>query len=510
MPESSTSRVSTNQGSLQDPLDRNIAKLAELLKLNVTEQAILRVAVITTSSKEFTDLFNLTLVGTDNLIRALRDATGCDLRAINSALAEGGTLRRGCFFENSDISSFGRSNPLEVTDGTVRALLAPRFDEKRFLRHLIRPTPPATLALSDFNYIACLDVAQQYLRQASGRHRRGVNILLYGAPGTGKTEFVRSLAKELALELHEVPNQDSDGDPIGGRRRFGAYSVCQGILAHRRRQLLLFDEVEDVFGGGSSDAWIPAMFMPQRKRAGQEIRKGWINETLESNPVPAIWVCNSIDGIDPAYMRRFDLALQFVSPGPAVRRRMIDRYFTKCEISDRCATRLASLEHLAPANIERAARVAHAIRRCNISSRDRAVERIVLGSLKAMGHRQPIASPILPENYDTSFVNTDRDLAAIVEGLRRRPHARICLYGPPGTGKTAFAHHMGKQLGFPVSVKRGSDLISPYVGRTEANIANAFERALNEGAILLIDEADGFLATASTRIPGRQPGSMRC
>ncbi len=44
-----------------------------------------------------------------------------------------------------------------------------------------------------------------------------------------------------------------------------------------------------------------------------------------------------------------------------------------------------------------------------------------------------------------------------------------------------------------VVVKRGSDLLSMWVGGTEAKIAEAFAQARTENAILVIDEADGFL-----------------
>lgn len=61
------------------------------------------------------------------------------------------------------------------------------------------------------------------------------------------------------------------------------------------------------------------------------------------------------------------------------------------------------------------------------------------------------------------------------------------------TGKSAFAHHLAHEIGIDVLQKRGSDLIKPYVGQTEAAIAGAFTEAKRAGALLLIDEADDFL-----------------
>ena len=48
-------------------------------------------------------------------------------------------------------------------------------------------------------------------------------------------------------------------------------------------------------------------------------------------------------------------------------------------------------------------------------------------------------------------------------------------------------------MGMEVLHLRASDLISPYVGETEQNIARAFERAKTEESFLVFDEADSFL-----------------
>lgn len=52
-------------------------------------------------------------------------------------------------------------------------------------------------------------------------------------------------------------------------------------------------------------------------------------------------------------------------------------------------------------------------------------------------------------------------------------------------------------MGIEVEERRCSDLMSPYVGETEQNIAEAFARAAERGAMLLIDEADMLLRQKS-------------
>ena len=67
-------------------------------------------------------------------------------------------------------------------------------------------------------------------------------VVLLGPPGCGKTEFVRTLARELATEVYEVSTEDSDGDPIGGSQRLQALRVAQEFTA-RRRSMTVFDEI---------------------------------------------------------------------------------------------------------------------------------------------------------------------------------------------------------------------------------------------------------------------------
>jgi len=99
--------------------------------------------------------------------------------------------------------------------------------------------------------------------------------------------------------------------------------------------------------------------------------------------------------------------------------------------------------------------------------------------------------PTLP--IDPSVLNTDTDANTLLERLSVAGFGRLCFHGPPGTGKTALAAEIAKRMGKPLLLRQAADILGPYVGMTERNIAKAFEEAVRDDAVLVFDEADSFL-----------------
>lgn len=473
----------------KDRLQHNIDQLGTLLHLNDCERLILRACVVMTNVCDLNNLFYHMASDAKACHAAVGGMIAQSASKVGAALNNSSLLRRCGIFHKSRFD-FERESQLDINDFLCEALLSSNRGELGFLSRLVRRAPKATLVLDDFRHIPALGTAHRYMESVCPTPRKGVNVLLYGPPGTGKTEFARALAAALKRDLYEVPNVDKEGEAISGRKRFATYAFSQSILSHRPGQMLLFDEVEDVFGGGGG---LEELFGLRFGSGPDSLRKSWVNETLETNPVPTIWACNSIRAMDRAYLRRFDLIVEMKAPGREVRRRMLARYFRKGQLSTACAERIADIEALPPAQIARAAKVLRALKCPDVEQRDQEVLRMLESSLRAMGMKCGFRHAVLPSHYDPAFINTTADLDSLAKGLARRGSGRLCLYGPPGTGKTAFAHHLGRVLDRPVLVKRGSDLMNMFVGETEKEIANAFAQAQIDNAILVIDEADGFL-----------------
>jgi SpoVK/Ycf46/Vps4 family AAA+-type ATPase len=371
--------------------------------------------------------------------------------------------------------------------GFAAAMREANFDPLKALRDRVVPAPAPAMAWANFTHLGDLGASlRTYLSEALRTGRKGVNVLLHGPPGCGKTQLVRLLGREVGAEVYEVSTEDSDGDAIGSGSRLQALRVAQEFTA-RRRALLCFDEIEDVFPR-------PFPFSYGGNRGG--FFKGWMNRMLEQNATITFYLTNAVEALDAAYVRRFDFTLELKVPPQSAREAQLKDL--PVTVAPPTLARLAEHPQLTPAVIQRAAGVVATVAAATPGlDASRQLEALVNQTLRAQGHSTLKAHAAAPEVYDPRFINSDLDPAALVEGLRAAGAGRLCLYGPPGTGKTAFALHLARSLGRGLLVRRASDLLSPFVGVAEKQIAAAFHEAGESGAVLLIDEVDSFLQDRS-------------
>ena len=460
-------------------LEWNLKLLSRQFSLTATERKILALAVILRADDICLDVARATAAQI-NLVAQIATVVGSPSAAVSKALAPGSTLRRSGLINVSAGSSVDAN--VSLRRASLRRLAFGRLASiEDLFGEFLRSGQPASLTLDDFSHVSprAGDLLK-VVSEALGSRRRGVNILLYGRPGTGKTELTRTLAAEAAARLFDVSSMDADGKPVSPKARLAGVSTAQLLLANQRA-LLVFDETDAVFDG-RPDA---------EEHGAADAAKAWVNQMLESNPVPTVWIANRISTMDPAFVRRFDAIVEMKTPPLRQRLRQLEH---ECGsyLSTSQMRRLAAVETLTPAVVARAASV---VRRIDNKPQVETLEGLLDGTLRAQGHAPLKRSyPRLPpDGYDIGWCNASEDLEALVQGLMGTGSARICLYGPPGTGKTAFGSWLAGELDKPLSIRRMSDLQSPLLGVMERNLAAAFEQASRDDAVLQIDEVDSFL-----------------
>jgi hypothetical protein len=218
-----------------------------------------------------------------------------------------------------------------------------------------------------------------------------------------------------------------------------------------------------------------------------------MNRMLENNPVPCLWLSNSVHCLDPAFVRRFDMVIELPVPPQRQRERIIRQ--TCGDVIDTLAlTRVAAADVLTPAIVAKAMSVVSFVRDdLGTVGAVTAFQHLINQTLEAQGHRPISTSNPDCETYDPCFINADADLVGVADGIARSRSGRLCLFGPPGSGKTAFGRWLADRMEVPLRVQRASDIMSKWVGESEQNIARAFREAERDGALLLIDEVDTFL-----------------
>jgi len=471
------------------PLVHNLNLLAGLLGLSEAELAVLCFAVFLHGDRTFHHAIAQQSQSTSTpfLHKLLARLAGLPQDDIRAALSPTSTLIATGLVEiasrNADLE-----DKLEVWKDLPNILFAPHADAEALMACFLKRSPRRTLTLANFPHLQRDTAAAVGLLRAALDHKiPGANLLLYGPPGVGKTEYAAVLAAAVGADLYEVDYADEDGDPIRGERRLRAFTLGQRLLARHDNALLLFDEVEDVF---EHDPFAD-LFGGRRGRAAGG--KAWINRTLENNPVPALWLTNDADSMNRAYLRRFDYAIRFSTPPQSVRIEIARHHLGAWAGEDDWLARIAAHEHLTPAQLERAAKLARHAGNGDLEANRALVQQALDRSATLLRQKRAPARNVVPTGYDLRFLNVDQDVPKLITALQRRPQGIFCFHGPAGTGKSELARHIADALEKPLLVKRASDLLDMYVGQTEQRIAAMFDDARQRDAVLVLDEADSFL-----------------
>ena len=449
-------------------LDRRIDWLADILALDAIERSMLHVIARCAVRDEWQALLRA-LPGSGGALSPLRIALLGNLRPgdVEDRLGMGARLWRAGLIDND---GDGELSANRLLFRIARSNASPA----RLVHHLMPVAPRSTLRWEDFAYLG----SQRDIAAALIAAKSPSAILLYGPPGTGKTEFARLLADRTGMRAVFAGLEDDSGREPTRPERLAHLALVRAMTSSPSKRLVVMDEADDVLQLGA--------FEERGRRS-----KLFLNRMIEEGEGATIWIINDPDCLEESLLRRMHLVIELPLPPRSVRRQVVANHAAKARLKLAASEieRLAGLP-APPAVIASALKVAK-----TIQADVNAAILISEGHIHATSGKTP-APETLPQCYDPALALADVDLDHTAGQLEHACELgwSLLLAGPSGTGKSAYARHLAERLGLDLLVKRGSDLLGPHVGETEANITGAFRTAARLRSLLLIDEADDFLA----------------
>ena len=391
-------------------------------------------------------------------------------------------------------------------EGLAEKLMVEPLSKQEMMKSIARIYPKSTLKRADFNYMQRdLDMLLDYCKNT-----KNPSIFLYGRAGVGKNEIAALIAKELDKDLWEIHNIDTQG--IMREDRLEQFIRAQSML-NADKSVILLDECEEFF---------PSLYPKYNE---DKASKNTLNKMLESVKIPSIFLSNSAD-IDPAFLRRFDIVLEIHAPTKEKKEELIQKSLKsqKIKLDSKIITQISE-SSLSQGVLLSACKVAKTLAKHKLSTqspkeRQKSIKesliQVLNEHLKLQGQKLISINVKKEQNlpYDMSLINASVDMKSLCEKIKnvcgikdskdfattdstQAQGIRILAYGMAGSGKSEFAKALAKELDKPIMLKKASDLLSMWLGKSEQNIAKAFSEAEQKGAILVLDEVDSFLQDRS-------------
>lgn len=322
---------------------------------------------------------------------------------------------------------------------------------------------------------------------AAGKNSAAQGILLYGAPGTGKSLIARTLADTLDCGFIAINLHDLKGRYIGesGQKVKEMWDKAKGYP----RCIMFIDECESIFvkrGSMSSDSFT------------DDIVQAFIAEWDGFNKQQTVLVLgatNRRDIMDEAVLSRFAEQIEIPLPDTAMRQSIFAAELAALtwqgELPENSGDYLQGFSGREIANLARQmVRNGDDINEASLAAATRDKR---TGNNSAVD-KDATWDKLVLNDANKKVLHSACAVFANADALRAKgisiPRG-ILLYGPPGTGKTKIARTMANESGLSFISASTADLKAAYIGQSGQLVKNLFERARSQSpCILFIDEMD--------------------
>lgn len=342
-------------------------------------------------------------------------------------------------------------------------------------------------------------------------------ILLHGPPGTGKTLIAKAIANETGAFLYTI-----NGPEIMSKMSGESESNLRKAFEEAQKNapaIIFMDEIDSI--------------APNRDKTQGEVEKRIVSQLLTlmdgmkaASNVIVLGATNRPNTVDPALRRfgRFDRELEIGVPDDVGRLEILSIHtknmnlddevdleeiakeihgFTGSDIASLCSeAAIQQIREKLPlidldkdridASILSSLRVNMANFRYAISNTDPSAlrEKVIekpnvkwtdVGGL-AYVKRELKETVQYPVNYPDKYLK-----------FGQYPSKGVLLYGPPGCGKTLLAKAVATECNANFISIKGPELLSMYVGESESNIRQLFDKARGSApCVLFFDEIDSI------------------
>lgn len=392
------------------------------------------------------------------------------------------------------------------------------------------PVPESTVKIGDVHYedIGGLDDAKQKIREMVELPIRypqlfeklGIEppkgVLLYGAPGTGKTLLAKAVANESDAHFISISGPELVSKFVGESEE--KLREIFKSANEKAPSIIFMDEIDAI--------------APKREESTNEVERRMVSQLLtlmdgmgQRGQVIVVAATNRPDAIDPALRRpgRFDREIEIGVPNRDARKTILQIHTRNMPLTE-------------DVKVDELASITHGYTGADLNAlvREAAMSRL-RAEMPKIADKQSIPSEIL-ENLKVSrdnFMDALRNiqpsalrevfverpnvhwadigaLESIKEELRAtieyplkhpekfekmgiRPIKGLLLVGPPGVGKTLIAKAVATERESNFISIKGPEVLSKYVGDSEKTVREIFRKArLASPCIIFIDEIDSI------------------
>ena len=347
-------------------------------------------------------------------------------------------------------------------------------------------------------------------------------VLIYGAPGGGKTLLAKAVANESEAHFITI-----NGPEIVSKYVGEAEERLRNIFQDAENNapsIIFIDEIDSI--------------APKREEVTGEVEKRIVAQLLSlmdglksRGQVVIIGATNRPNSLDPALRRpgRFDREIEIGAPDKKGRKEILQIHTRGMPLKeDVSLDELASQTHgFVGADLQSLVKEAamKALRRMlpKINLEDEEIPQKILEEIRvekadfnnALREVRPsalrevyIEVPNVKWEQIGGLKEVKEELKEAVELPLKQPEAftrlgirpvrGILLFGPPGPGKTLLAKAVATESEANFIAVRGSELISKWVGESEKGLREIFRKARSSApTIIFFDEIDAIASARS-------------